>query len=705
MTFFLSSPTQRFAAPPPGGGGGGVVGGGVGGGAVCLEVGGGRRHVYEEGGAGAGSGREPLRQAVLDLDTVGSAGDGRHSRYYGEVLSKKPVELHRFYTDESTFCHASGTREEEPVSGLADIKAKIEHLGLGGATVDLGCGSVDAQPSEAGGVLLMVTGSITIADLEPRQFCQTFFLSRQHQDNDRHNYFVRNAIFRFLDVLPEVVEAALKARDEEEGATSRSMPAAGPVGGSDDVVAAGEGVAEIQNVSPLDAPAVAAASVAETAGAPADAITSSSSMSVGAAPPSESHVAASAAGGGVTGGVGGGTDAVPVPAPQMGNGSGSKASVKVAPPAVVVASPSTPAAVTPAASLAPEASAAPPTPPAAALPDAPTPALPASPLPAVPVAAPVPAAPTTYASMAKSWATVAAVGGDVSAAPGLSGGGVGAPATSGIPGVGVVSGNNGVVAAAAPVSNGGWGVPDAAVVAPGVGGGVGVGGTAAVAPVGGAGVVVEQPLLSQAGSGGGQGSSRPPSASGKSQKGSSLHIPHHASPAVAASAAAAREAAAAGNGEIMPATSLFVRKVDMTIDREEMVAHFSAYGDVTGISMNPTRGYAFIDYRTNECVQSALSTKEHYVNRKLLVVEERHSPMLRPSRGEHGVGGRGGRNGGRGRGTGGRDGRDAERGDRRSTGGRTGRGGGGMGRGDRPDGPGPKDGGGSYKARGRAEPA
>lgn len=47
----------------------------------------------------------------------------------------------------------------------------------------------------------------------------------------------------------------------------------------------------------------------------------------------------------------------------------------------------------------------------------------------------------------------------------------------------------------------------------------------------------------------------------QSQKGSGAYIPHHASPAVAASAAAAREAAAAGNGEIMPATSLFVRKV------------------------------------------------------------------------------------------------------------------------------------------------
>lgn len=52
----------------------------------------------------------------------------------------------------------------------------------------------------------MVTGSITMTDRDPRQFVQTFFLARQHQNNDRHNYFVRNDIFRFLDVLPEVVE-------------------------------------------------------------------------------------------------------------------------------------------------------------------------------------------------------------------------------------------------------------------------------------------------------------------------------------------------------------------------------------------------------------------------------------------------------------------------------------------------------------------
>lgn len=52
--------------------------------------------------------------------------------------------------------------------------------------------------------------------------------------------------------------------------------------------------------------------------------------------------------------------------------------------------------------------------------------------------------------------------------------------------------------------------------------------------------------------------------------------------------------------------TMLMEQVDMTIDREDMIAHFSAYGDVTGISMNPQRGYAFIDYRNNECVQNAL---------------------------------------------------------------------------------------------------
>ncbi|CBJ29085.1 conserved unknown protein [Ectocarpus siliculosus] len=560
-------------------------------------------------------------------------------QYYGEVLSKKPVELHRFYKDESTFCHASGTKEEEPVSGLEDIKAKIKHLGLGGATVDLGCGSVDAQPSEGGGVLLMVTGSITIANTDPRQFCQTFFLARQHQDNDRHNYFVRNDIFRFLDVLPEVVQAALKARDEEDGSTARSaLPPAEesskPESVGEETVAAAVTQVHVQD-TPV--PQQTTASPVATAAVPES---SPPAMAAGAAPPSESQVAAStdadADAGAATAATAAATVTAPAAVAGLDNGSADKTPAAKVPPSPVGASTPAESTETAAAEAAP----------------------PASPLP--PAAPAAPPAPMTYASLAKSWATVAADSGSGVGAAAA----VGAPASAASP-----SGNGNGIA----TSNGGWGAPDPAAAAAG-------------AVAGGAVLTIEQPV-GQPGPGVVQHGSRPSSATGKGQKGPGAYIPHHASPAVAASAAAAREAAAAGNGEIMPATSLFVRKVDMTIDRDEMIAHFSAYGEVTGISMNPTRGYAFIDYRTNECVQIALSTKEHYVNRKLLVVEERHSPMVqRNSRGEHG-GGRGGRNGGRGRVSSGRDGRD---GDRRPTG-RGGR--------DRPDGP--KDGG--YRARGRAE--
>ncbi|CAN0164300.1 unnamed protein product, partial [Ectocarpus sp. 12 AP-2014] len=346
-------------------------------------------------------------------------------QYYGEVLSKKPVELHRFYKDESTFCHASGTKEEEPVSGLEDIKAKIKHLGLGGATVDLGCGSVDAQPSEGGGVLLMVTGSITIANTDPRQFCQTFFLARQHQDNDRHNYFVRNDIFRFLDVLPEVVQAALKARDEEDGSTARSAPAPAeesskPESVGEETVAAAVTQVQVQDTS---APQQTTASPVATAAAPES---SPPSMAAGAAPPSESQVAASTdvdAGDAAAAATAAATVTAPAASAGLDNGSTDKTPASKVPPSPVAASTPAESTETAAAEAAP----------------------PASPLP--PAAPAAPPAPMTYASLAKSWATVAADSGSGVGAAAA----VGAPASAASP-----SGNGNGIA----TSNGGWGAPD-----------------------------------------------------------------------------------------------------------------------------------------------------------------------------------------------------------------------------------------------------
>ena len=45
----------------------------------------------------------------------------------------------------------------------------------------------------------MVTGSITISGGDPRQFGQTFFISRQYQYKDGYNYFICNEILRFLE--------------------------------------------------------------------------------------------------------------------------------------------------------------------------------------------------------------------------------------------------------------------------------------------------------------------------------------------------------------------------------------------------------------------------------------------------------------------------------------------------------------------------
>eukprot|EP00612_Vaucheria_litorea_P005876 CAMPEP_0171468396 /NCGR_PEP_ID=MMETSP0945-20130129/10573_1 /TAXON_ID=109269 /ORGANISM="Vaucheria litorea, Strain CCMP2940" /LENGTH=489 /DNA_ID=CAMNT_0011997159 /DNA_START=69 /DNA_END=1537 /DNA_ORIENTATION=+ len=132
-------------------------------------------------------------------------------QYYGEVLPKNPLELHRFYAENSMFCHSEGSSEVEAVTGLSNIKEKIQSLDLADASVDLDCGSVDIQLSREGGILLMVTGIITLRNRSPRQFAQTVFLSQQKQGG-KTNYIVLNDIFRLLDTVPTVVEAAIEEK-------------------------------------------------------------------------------------------------------------------------------------------------------------------------------------------------------------------------------------------------------------------------------------------------------------------------------------------------------------------------------------------------------------------------------------------------------------------------------------------------------------
>lgn len=123
-------------------------------------------------------------------------------KQYYDLFARNPSELHRFYKEESTFILADVNQISEQVCGVEAIREKIQQLPLIGARVDLSEGSMDAHSSENNGVVLLVTGQVTLSNKQPRQFVQTFFLSPQSSSNQKStmaSFFVRNSMFRFLN--------------------------------------------------------------------------------------------------------------------------------------------------------------------------------------------------------------------------------------------------------------------------------------------------------------------------------------------------------------------------------------------------------------------------------------------------------------------------------------------------------------------------
>ncbi|KAG7398570.1 GTPase activating protein (SH3 domain) binding protein [Phytophthora boehmeriae] len=117
-------------------------------------------------------------------------------RQYYHFLAKEPQSLHRFYKSESRWCHGVGSHMEEPIAGQRAINDQILKRGYAGARVDLDAGSIDCQNSLGGGVLVLVTGVMTLrASPEPKPFVQTFFLAVQPK-----GYFVLNDCLRFLEL-------------------------------------------------------------------------------------------------------------------------------------------------------------------------------------------------------------------------------------------------------------------------------------------------------------------------------------------------------------------------------------------------------------------------------------------------------------------------------------------------------------------------
>ncbi|KAL2631740.1 hypothetical protein R1flu_016426 [Riccia fluitans] len=140
--------------------------------------------------AGQPSAAAPLSAAA---HVVGNA----FVNQYYHVLHNTPQVVHRFYTDASrlTRAEAGSDGAVDTVVSQSEIHNKVMALDYGDFKAEII--TVDSQDSFSGGVLVMVTGSLSSKLQGKRNFVQSFFLAPQEK-----GYYVLNDIFRYLDEEP-----------------------------------------------------------------------------------------------------------------------------------------------------------------------------------------------------------------------------------------------------------------------------------------------------------------------------------------------------------------------------------------------------------------------------------------------------------------------------------------------------------------------
>jgi hypothetical protein len=116
------------------------------------------------------------------------------NQYYN-VLHQSPHVVHRFYTDASrlTRAEAGADGAVDTVGTQQEIHSKVMSSNYSEFKAEIK--TVDSQDSHGGGVLVLVTGSLSTKSNDKRNFVQSFFLAPQEK-----GYFVLNDIFRYLDV-------------------------------------------------------------------------------------------------------------------------------------------------------------------------------------------------------------------------------------------------------------------------------------------------------------------------------------------------------------------------------------------------------------------------------------------------------------------------------------------------------------------------
>lgn len=132
---------------------------------------------------------------------------------YYHILHETPDQAHKFYQDASRIARAGADGVMEYVTTLPEINKKILSMDFSKYLTEIE--TADALLSHNGGVLIVVTGSLTMSDGVCQRFTQTFFLAPQESGG----YFVLNDILRLISERNQGNERTLK-----DGSVAQSDP-------------------------------------------------------------------------------------------------------------------------------------------------------------------------------------------------------------------------------------------------------------------------------------------------------------------------------------------------------------------------------------------------------------------------------------------------------------------------------------------------
>ncbi|CAM0884457.1 unnamed protein product [Alopecurus aequalis] len=141
---------------------------------------------------------------------------------YYHILHETPDQAHKFYQDTSRIGRTGSGGIMEYVTTLPEINKKILSMDFSKYLTEIE--TADALLSHNGGVLIVVTGSLTMSDGVCQRFTQTFFLAPQESGG----YFVLNDILRLISERNQGNERTVK-----DGPVAQSVADPTPAAGAE----------------------------------------------------------------------------------------------------------------------------------------------------------------------------------------------------------------------------------------------------------------------------------------------------------------------------------------------------------------------------------------------------------------------------------------------------------------------------------------